>query len=626
MTVNIEQKIRTIASKDLTLISFFRLWNVLNNLDHNDMIWYIKIFVKDYYKLSEEMSKEFYESLHYYFRTNQYLSLFQILSNRNIYALISYLKYNNEPVDYIGGEITPLQYYQTSKKQINHLVEVLKLLPEEKIESRLSVILKEELQWQLKRIPHYAEEEYVLLAYKLLLSIGLDNSLELIGGKYGEIDYRKIFYLFQEIDVTKSRTEEEKQLFISFLFGNKKSPDNIARQMLDGSLKELFLNFDYFYNEFRMFLNKLGSKLPKDKVVFLLKERYLSQDVINPNISGDIFIDMLSSYYNRYDLLDTPEDEVHKKNLEIYNEFLRGKHKSSIPMISITSDSYFCETIKLSDPRNLVLGYRAGNCFRFNGDASILFRNFLKSEYMRLVSISTPEYKDFAMMLVMRNGNVLIGQGIEVSKWAPSEIKGKKLYEACKLLLKEMMDYMNNQGDDIVATIIGSSNTNVSNYNSQILPFLINPILENSGNYYNGIYNYQCLLDLREGASLNDISLYIPQSRYLDERDQILRRERNTYDNYREIEKRLISLRFFRTRKENIFEFYQRLAEHREILTCCNTDWYITLFDDETIDGFIHSTDDRAQIEYEQELEKIEQYLKGKKRHNNKRFFFIKNK
>ena len=29
-------------------------------------------------------------------------------------------------------------------------------------------------------------------------------------------------------------------------------------------------------------------------------------------------------------------------------------------------------------------------------------------------------------------GNTLIAQGIETSKWVPSEIKGKKLYEATK--------------------------------------------------------------------------------------------------------------------------------------------------------------------------------------------------
>ena len=76
--------------------------------------------------------------------------------------------------------------------------------------------------------------------------------------------------------------------------------------------------------------------------------------------------------------------------------------------------------------------------------------------------------------------------------------------------LKEIMDYMNSNGDEIVATVIGRTNSNVSEYNNQILPFLINPILENTNNYYNGIDNYQCLLDIKSGKTLHDIKLYNP--------------------------------------------------------------------------------------------------------------------
>ena len=350
--------------------------------------------------------------------------------------------------------------------------------------------------------------------------------------------------------------------------------------------------------------------MSKNKVKSLLEERFLSKNVTIPEITGDILEDMLSSYYCKYDVLDTSEEEIHNKNFDIYNEFLRRKYKSSIPMIGFKNiDQYLCEIVSLSDPRNLVLGYRSGNCFRINGDASVLFRNFLKSEHMRLISVSTLENKDFAMMLVMRNGNVLIGQGIEISKWVPLSIRGKKLYDTCRLVLREMMEYMNSLGDEIVATIIGSSNSNVSEYNNQVLPFLINPILENDSNYYNGIYNYQCLLDISEGKSLSDIKLYVPSVRYLDKRELVLERYNSVYsgidNNYREIEKRLIALRYLRSKKEGNFEFYLRLSNFKEIYTCCNRDWYLTLFDDGTIDGFVVDDDERAREEYERALKNI---------------------
>lgn len=384
--------------------------------------------------------------------------------------------------------------------------------------------------------------------------------------------------------------------------------------MLNGTFKELFLNFDYFYNNFSYFVDKLGIKMSKSKVRNLLEERYLTKNISSPEITSDILDDMLSSYYNKYDYLATPEEEIYKKNFEAYNDYLKNKYKSSIPMIeNIIKDDFTCEILSLSDPRNLVLGYRAGNCFRINGDAAILFHNFLQSEHMRLLSVSTLECKDFAMMLIMRNGNILIGQGIEVSKRVPSNLKGKKLYNICREVLKEMMIYMNSMGDEIVATIIGSRNSNVSEYNNQILPFLIKPILPNSNNYYNGIYNYQCLLDIYPGKNLQDIKLYTPAIQYFDKREPILRRTRNENtdnDTYKEIEKRLISLRFTRFQHEHNYNFYQKLLNYQEIYTCCNKDWYIILFDDNEIDSFILNNDERAIAEFNYELENIQQAIK----------------
>ena len=120
---------------------------------------------------------------------------------------------------------------------------------------------------------------------------------------------------------------------------------------------------------------------------------------------------------------------------------LKKKTKTSIPKTDIHSyGDYTFEMIPLNDVRNLVMGYRAGNCFRINGDAFILFNNFLISPHMRLLSISTDEYKDFGMVLLMRNGNVLISQGIETSKRVPNNLLGEKLYMAVKYAVKEIMD------------------------------------------------------------------------------------------------------------------------------------------------------------------------------------------
>lgn len=603
---------------DNSLISGLKLLKMFIKTRKQDNYASLRDFIQEYYSLDAELPKDFYELLQTQINSDNYFSVLRVLIKRDIHTLISYLKNNNEDTSGLNEVVTPSQYYNVPQRHINKIIELLRGLNIINPESTLNKIVEEELTWKLKRNPICTEEEYRCLAYKMYLSIGYTNTIELLENRYGKIDYTQVYFLFSKLNVKKGHSTSTQQTFSSYLFGDKKDWNNITRQILAGEFPELFLNFDYFYTNFDYFVNQLGTKLPKDKLRALLKERYIPRDVSLPEITGDLLDDMISSYYCKFETQDTPEKEIFKKNFDTYNEYLKKKYTSSIPQLTIQSkERLICEVLKLNDPRNLVLGYRSGNCFRLNGDASILFHNFLKSPHMRLVSISTPENKDYAMMLIMRNGNVLIGQGIEVSKRATPEMKGQKLYDACREVLKSLMDEMNSNGDEIVATIIGSSNENVSRYNNQVLPFLIRPILENDGNYYNGIYNYQCLLDLKEGKTTRDIKLYTPSIRYYDNREPILRRLRNNYDesdDYMEIEKRLIALRFSRMQKSHNLDFYQTLINHNELYTCCNRDWYITLFDDGTVDSFITDTsNEKAATEYNQELSKVYQKLKKPK-------------
>lgn len=602
-----------IDSNKITLLNLLKVFSYLLKIKKLENIEYLKVFIEIYFTLEKELPQDFYELLLKKITKNNYLDIFNILIERNIYSLISYLKYNQENTYYLKEIITPCEYYQVPKKLINKIIELLKQLNLKNNNPGLVNLVKDKTPWALKRNPTYQEFEYIIIAYKMYLSIGFNNTLELLTNKYGNVDYEIIFYLFNKLD-TLEFDSNNKQIFIDFLFNNKKDISNTMKQVLNGELKELFLNFDYFYNNFNYFISKLGTKIPKNKLKKLLEERYVSKSLESPDLTADILEDMLFSYYHKYDYFDTSEEEIYKRNFDVYNEFLRKKYTSSIPMIdSIDKEPYICEIISLSDPRNLVLGYRAGNCFRINGEASILFKNFLKSPDMRLVSISTREYKDFAMMLIFRNGNVLIGQGIEVSKFAPDNIKGEKLYNVCREVLKELMEYMNFQGDSIVATIIGASNANVSSYNNQILPFLINPILENKNNFYNGIYNYQCLLDIYEGKSLSDIKLYKPDVKYLDKRDKILRRNHldlNFSDSeFFEFEKRIVSLNYLRSQIEGNFKFFLNSYGHSEVYESCNKDWYIKVFDDLEIDSFLIEDDERARIEYENELTYIKEFI-----------------
>lgn len=616
--MDIDNYIKKIFSKKISLINQIIITNILLKQDIDMRIKYLKEIIKQVYLLDYEYDDEFYKLIDNRL-INDNNNLFKLINYKDIYKLISYLKYNNEDTDIYIETITPIQYYQVSKKYINMIKDKLKELELTNHSSTLYNMIKDNDLWKLKKSVRNSEIDYNLLAYKLYLSIGLINTSELLEDKYGTINYEQIYYLFNDLDI-KNNKEEYIEIFNKFLFDDKKDYNNVIRQMLRGNLQELFLNFDYFYNHLDYFVNKLGTKMNKNKVILLLQDRYLSQDVTNPSISRDIFDDMVSSYYCKYIFKDTSDEEIYNKNIDIYNNYLKHKYKSSIPQIPLhTNNEYIFEILNLDDPRNLVMGYRSGNCFRINGDAASLFKNFLISEHMRLISISTKEIKDFAMILIYRNGNVLVAQGIEVSKRVPSELKGKKLYETSKQILKEIMDYMTAYGDSIVATIIGASNENVSNYNNQPLQFLIPPIQEIKGNYYNGIYNYQCLLDFASNKNINDIKLEIPKIRYYDEIDKVMKRCATSYDkDYLNIEQTLISLRYQRTKKEQSYDFYIKLSSLNqiEIYTCCHKDFYITLYNKGYIDTFIDTEDERIKKIYEEELKKTIKMKEQRERKN----------
>ena len=593
--------VETINSyKYKNMLSVIPLFNIFMKLKKKNKIAYVQLFLHEYYGVEDDKLTDLFL---YHLNTPSYMILFRVIMSRNIFSLISYLKYNDEQINYFEDELSPKQYLTISKRHINHLKSMLYEIPFE----HKSDYLIDTMEWALRKRAIYEDTSFTLIAYKMYIAFGYENCVDILNHKYGDLDYEMLYYLVVNLD-TKNGS---KPLLRKLLFENKKDCNNLFKQMLNGNFQDLFIHFAYFYNEFEYFINRLGTKMNKEKISALFQGRYIPSHVEAASITGDVFNDMIESYQHRYDLLDADEEKIIEINIDIYNSYLKTKYASSIPQIDIVLDNeYISEILDLSDSRNLVMGYRAGNCFRINGDAAILFRQFLKSEHMRLVSISTLEHKDFAMMLVQRNGNILIAQGIEVSKYAPKGILGRELYETCRSTLKQMMEYMNDNGDNIVGTIIGATNEHVTKYNHDVLPFLVTPILEYSGSYYNGVYNYQCLLDLKTGCNINSMKSYIPVTRYFDKRPTVKRRTGSNYmGDFFSLEKTIIGLRYQRMKVQGIEELQKSLSYVGELSCSCNKDWYLILYKDGTIDGFIDSNDPRAQEEYDKELSAFQSYV-----------------
>ncbi len=584
-----KRKEKLIRKRELNPFDVVQLYNLLKENDQE----FAKMFIEHYYHVSN-LPEDFYQLFLYAVTSNRIVELFDVIQTKNIYDLIRFLREDSQKIEDIEDLMNPLDYYHLSRKEVKFLVDLLKSLEIENHEFKIKKSLEKETQWKLRRPCIPSDEEYETVAIKMLQSIGLNHSISLLCGKFGEIDYDMIYYLFRNFN-SKNRLESENHSFQEFLFQNEKNPENVMRVLLSGTFPELFLNFDYFYNSLDYFIEKLGGKLNRTKVTLLLKERFMAPRLENPELSGDILMDMISSYQNKYNIRECDED-ILDKNMEKYRK-LQQKTKSSIMEIDFPKDGeYLFELIPLSDARNLVIGYRTGNCFRLNGEAFILFDHFLSNPHMRILTISTKEYKDFGMVLLSRNGNVLIAQGIELSERIPNSIKGEKLYRAVEDALKAIMNQMNEQGDEIVASIIGLTQ-NTMPYNHQVLPRIIDPALEDSHQYYNGIYNYQGLVAFQEGKNLDDIQLFVPEAIYRDKDFKVYHRDRMTprgSKEYRDVERLLMSLRFAKfkeTPTEEMIYYYQDLSHRQENFTECTNQWYITVFQDGSIDKYITSED-----------------------------------
>ena len=530
------------------------------------------------------------------------LKFINVLRTCDIYKIINYLK----EIDTYIDDMNPVDYFNIPTRYIKKIVEKLDQLEEV---NTLNYSLKDEPIILLARTGDRTIEEVYTIACKLYLTIGLDNTLELLNGYYGDVSYQTIFHMFNEIDISD---DDLNSIFVNFLFSNKKDDNNVMRKILGGKANGLFLNFSYFRDNLAKYISILGESMALSKVLLLLKDRFITSDPFHPNITRDISSDMVSSYKNKYEYSMDSDADIKSANINFYKENIMGNYISSIPDYMATDGELYCETLSRNDPKLLVIGYRTNNCFRMNGDAFILFKKAIKSKHMRVLVISTKFKKDIAMVLLGRNGNVLIGQGIEISVSFRDKEYRERIYNIIKKFMKELMDEMNKNDDEIVATVIGNSNANVMEFNSSVLPFRITPVIDNSlsDNYYNGFNHYQYLLDLYDNKTLRDIKLYTPSKEYYGARKSVSY-FKGKYLNI-EAERIIFSIS---CQANTQIRRINSLSKHDMVEIYYNDDWYVIVLDNGEIESACLDYDERARYEYNACLDNLKIKLDVKKRY-----------
>lgn len=561
----------------------------LSSLSDWEKIKYITELLRYFYHFDGPLTDEFCQ----FILQEIYHGRLSFLDKENIFQVIDQYKESSLYVDGLDFIITPKQYLEIPVRYINKLITLLldklHMFPR----NRLDQLYQNEDIYKLSRQAKFLESETVFLAYKLHISIGFDNSLELLNDKYGDISFGTIYFLFYPIDVKNIIVPNEK--LMTFLFGKEKENSAMVC-VLNGKSKELYLNFAYFYQNFIYYYKQNDGKLKLKVVNEMLKDRFLTKNPIIPEIRRDITHDI---FHNKYIYNDYSDKQIEDLNYAFYEENISHQISSSIPQIQIHNGDYKAFVLAKNDPKILVMGYRANNCFRINGDASVLFKKVIASKHCRVVSVSSAKDNDIAMAIIIRNGNVLVAQGIEISRSYQNMSDRKNIYFTIEMLMKELMNKMNENGDLIVATMIGCSNSNVSDFNDKFLFFRVTPILNNDNFqlYYDGFHFPQCLISLKKNAHLDDIKLFTPTFEYFDQREEVLYLKSSDYSYVRNlVNQRLMAISYFAGTQMRKIRM-QSTHETKEIY--CNSDWYLIVFEDGEIEGTYLDKDPRAKEEYE---------------------------
>lgn len=570
----------------------------LFSLSDSEKLKYISDLLKHFYQFDDVLTDDFY----YFVLKEIYQGNLEVFDKENIFQVIDEYKGLSLYEDGLDFIITSKQYLEIPVKNINKLRTLLLDKMHTCPKNRLDYLYQNEDIYKLSRQTHFLDLECTYFAYKLYLSMGFTNSLELLQDKYGEVSFATLYFWMYPIDVTKISVPNEE--LTTFLFGGEKENSAMA-SILNGSSKELYLNFSYFYQNFFYYYKELQGNVSRKRVEALLKDRFLTFDPVYPNIKRDVVDDMIKSFHNKYIYNDYSDKQIENLNYAFYEENISHQISSSIPQIQIFNGDYKASILAKNDPKVLVMGYRANNCFRLNGDASVLFKKVIASKHCRVVSVSRAKDNDIAMAIIIRNGNVIVAQGIEISQSYRNIVDRKKIYLTIEKFMKQLMNEMNEKGDVIVATMIGCSNSNVSDFNSKFLPFRVTPILNGDqfSTYYDGFHFPQCLISMKENTSLGDIKLFTPTFEYLDQRDEVLCLKPNDYSYVRNlVNQRLMAISYFADTQMRRIRM-QSVHEAKEIY--CNSDWYLIVFEDGEIEGTYLDKDPRAKEEYESYLGQV---------------------
>lgn len=575
------------ALNPFNYIKLVELQTILCSVDDNTAVELMSKFFNKILRFDYQVEEKYLRSMVYLFRKlSETTSELYNLTKCNQYTIINYL--NTGVIDTtIAGQlekhITSYQYQKTNNKRLN---KIIKLCSEK-----------------------FPNEYLTIVCYKIYYILGYENTIELLNGKFGNIDdFNILKTLFlncdvSKVDFAKVNNNNEPILddnLIQFLIGDKKDDNITIRRILRGEIDLLYHEFPTLYNNLKRIQSEIGTKLHLNKVLALLKENPYHLSPSEYKFTKDMISDIISSFETNDGQVPAEgsvrekREQYVKKACEFYHNFLESRVLSAIPrVVGKTEDNYSYEVLRLNDPLILTLGYRTGCCFRLEGHSKEFLQYCSQSPYGRVIVIRNPYNEICSMIPIVRNGNVVAGNSIESNSKGNAEKIYRALKEAYDAIIRVSFE---NEEDPIIAGTVTNLHNNCY---SSIACKNIFPIRDND--FYTNYNKKTFVVSKQREKTTKDFREYHPRTFYYDDRPKIIVSSdfNSNLTEKDEADNRIKAIKYRLNKPESYYGFYG--------YKICSEDWYMTVdyFDNkcEIIDN-----DPRAR----QEAEIISDYLSSK--------------
>lgn len=517
-----------------------------------------------------------------------------------------YLKFGKiaDRVNYLNG-ISFEQLKCLNVKHVNQIVKSLKLENEDEISNIYGI------------------------AIKLYLTFGLERSLKILNGDYGELN-RTFFDNISSLKTKKVTFTKEgsKYLpnisseFIGFMFATQKN--NHFTYLLNNPTSYFGKYWYYLYNDFDKIKEKCHGVITLKKLNILLQQFSPSRDIndISPDNyrlkENDILNDICLG--NKTELSN---EEIYKNVLDIYEQ-MKKRTESSIPYVKGScSNGYSYEMMKLNDPIAFTLGYKGNCCIRTKDIAHehLLHATLCRNGRILLIYNEAKEIAGFVPL--KRNGEVLIANSIECAH----KIIDEKAIAALEDAVKEIVNVSQKNVEEqhpINLVCIGTE----AYARPKGIPFPNNiatpTIYEKNEETYKDTDCYHTFLTIiyqSPTLDLNNIIYENPRCSYKDPRTKISSCDFNksTSTEQEKALKIINAVRYASCKESDNFgdlEEFTLLLKYGNACCVYNDDWYIIGTNEGNIYSDYLKNDERAIAEYNTALEEFKKHFSNNHQQN----------